>query len=61
MDTVELTDWERSRLMMHAASNALTYAQHKATGGLRPNEEAEMKRWSDLAEKLRPAPNTEGA
>lgn len=53
MNSVELTDWERQHLQMHAASNALTYAQHKTMGGLFPREVEEMERWKALAEKLK--------
>ncbi|MEQ1403869.1 hypothetical protein ABK249_02890 [Neorhizobium sp. Rsf11] len=57
---IVLTEWERTRLSQHVASNALTYMGHHARGGLRPHEIEEMERWNALSDKLKAALASEG-
>jgi hypothetical protein len=50
---VELTDWEKSQLGMHATGNALTYAGHFSKGGRWTLGELETgNKWRALGRKL---------
>ena len=53
MFAVQLTDWERQQLSLHASTVALTYLGNNFRGALFPHEVEEMERWKALSDKFR--------